>query len=100
MKMKPIELTSSAPEVCKINYAMLSELRDTNQKIAGSAHHLSKLDILEDIKDHLMRAATGKDHLETKTAMTLFRILGWVIFGQMAVIVYLLTGGHVKIPFN
>ena len=77
---------------------MLSELRDTNRKIADSAHHLSKLDILEDIKDHLMRAATGKDHIETKIAMVLFKILGWVIFGLLSVIVFLLTAGHVKIP--
>jgi len=98
--MKTEEISSFIPEVCKVNYALLTELRDTNRKIADSAHHLSKLDILVDIRDHLMRAATGKDHLETKIAMVLFKILGWVIFGQMIVIVYLLTGGHVKIPFN
>lgn len=60
--------------------------------------HLSKLDVLEDIKLHLMDAATGKDQLQTKTAMVIFKILGGVIFGFLATFVYLLTAGHVTIP--
>jgi len=76
----------------------VSEMHTAIKTMTEYLPHLSKLDALEDVKEHLMKAATGRDQLETKTAMAIFKILGVVIFGLLAVIVYLLTSGHVKIP--
>lgn len=56
--------------------------------------HLGKLDALEDIKDHLMDAATGKNQIEVKTATLIFKILGGVIIAQTVTIVFMLTGQH------
>lgn len=54
--------------------------------------HLEKLDALEDIKDHLMDAATGKNQLDIKVATLLFKILGITIVALLFVIIFLLTG--------
>lgn len=54
--------------------------------------HLEKLDALEDIKNHLMEAATGKNQLDIKVATLIFKILGIAIFALLVVIVFLLTG--------
>lgn len=54
--------------------------------------HLTKLDALEDIKDHLMKAATGRDQIPTQTAMLIVKILGVVIVALLLVLVFLLTG--------
>jgi hypothetical protein len=56
--------------------------------------HLEKLEALSDIKSHLMSAATGKNHIETQTAILIFKILGGVIFALLIVVVFLLTGEH------
>jgi len=79
-------------------YTKVSEMHLAIRVMVEHLPHLSKLKVLEDIKEHLMHAATGKDHLQTKTAMAMFGILGTVIFGLLAIIVYLLSSGHVKIP--
>ncbi len=54
--------------------------------------HLKNLDVLKEIKDNLIGPATGKDHIETKTAGLVFKILGFVILAQQVTIVFLLTG--------
>lgn len=54
--------------------------------------HLSKLDALEDIRDSLISKATGRDQIDSKIALLLFRILGAVIVTLLFVILFLLTG--------
>ncbi len=54
--------------------------------------HLSKLDYLKDIKDSLLSAAIGRNHIDGKLAMRLFGVAGIVILGLLFVLVFLLTG--------
>lgn len=54
--------------------------------------HLKKLDYLRDIKDSLLGAAIGRDHIPQKMAMRLFSILGFVSIALVLAIVFMLTG--------
>lgn len=54
--------------------------------------HLKKLDYLKDIKDSLLNAAIGRDHVPSKMAMRLFGILGAVAIALTFAIVFMLTG--------
>jgi hypothetical protein len=81
--------------------AQLSEANDYSKKILEHTQHLKnleKLNILEDIKDHLMEAATGKNHIETKVALKIFlvsaTIFGGILASFVAIIAFLLTGSH------
>lgn len=93
-----IEYCKLKSEVWKETQVKVSEMHNAIKTMSENLPHLRKLDVLEDIKEHLMNAATGRDQLQTKTAMTIFKILGGVIFGLLATVVYLLTSGHVKVP--
>lgn len=78
------------------------EVRSTAQKIdeihqkipvfIEHTSHLSKLDYLKDIKESLLSAAVGKDHIPMKIAMRMFTVLGFVVMGLMFLVVFLLTG--------
>ena len=65
---------------------------ETSVTLAKYLPHLEKLDALEDIKSHLMEAATGKNQLDIKVATLIFKILGATIFVLLAVILFILTG--------
>lgn len=71
-KYIPCRLTPDV--VTKINESHANTLT-----LMKYAQHLEKLDALTDIRDHLMRSATGRDQIPTKTAMLIFKILGFVI---------------------
>lgn len=62
------------------------------REILTYAKHLEKLDALNDIRDHLISAAIGKDQIQTKTALLIFKILGVVICALLAVLLFLLIG--------
>jgi hypothetical protein len=64
----------------------------TSLTLAKYLPHLEKLDALEDIKNHLLDAATGKNQLDIKVATLIFKILGLTILALLAVILFLLTG--------
>lgn len=72
----------------------ITETHATSVTLAEYLPHLKKLDALEDIKDHLMRAATGKDQIDIGVAKMLFKILGITITALLFIIVFLLTGSH------
>ncbi|CAB4203038.1 hypothetical protein UFOVP1365_30 [uncultured Caudovirales phage] len=79
----------------------LSESNDYSKQILEHAKYLKnleKLSILDDIKEHLLEAATGKNHMETKTALKIFlvgsAIFGGVIASMVGIIAFLLTGSH------
>jgi len=67
---------------------------ETSITLSKYLPHLEKLDALEDIKNHLLDAATGKNQLDIKVATLLFKILGITIIALLAVILFLLTGEH------
>lgn len=50
------------------------------------------LQALSDIRDSLLSAATGRDHVPTKVLLVVLGTLGAVIVGLVFVIVFLLTG--------
>lgn len=49
---------------------------------------------LKILSEHLVNSATGKDHIPTKTATLIFKILGFVIVALVLMIIFLLTGDH------
>lgn len=59
------------------------------QKLADSLQHLSAL---TDIRDTLLSAATGRDHIPLKAALVVLGVLCSVILGLVFVLVFLLTG--------
>lgn len=65
--------------------------------LLSNTAHLKKLDALEDIRDNLLDSATGRNHLETKTAVLMLKILGAVIATLLLIILFLLTGQHLNI---
>lgn len=74
---------------------MTSKVSETHvlmTQIMTHTQHLSKLDALEDIRDTLINKATGRDQLDTKTALIMFKILGAVIVTLLLTILFLLTG--------
>ena len=94
------EYTNGTSYNCRVSRKDMEQLNDTlnNTKIMLQyAKHLEKLDALVDIKDHLLAAATGKGYMDIKTANLVFKILGLVIVGLIAVILFLLTGSHAGI---
>lgn len=72
----------------------VTEIHSAVMKQTAYLSHLEKLDALADIKTHLLGAATGRDHIPTKVAVTVIKILGLVIVALLAVILFLLTGEH------
>ncbi len=72
----------------------VSETHIIMNQILSHTQHLSKLDALEDIRDSLISKATGRDQLDTKTAMIMFKILGAVIATLLLTLLFLLTGQH------
>lgn len=70
----------------------VTETHNIMNQIHTHTQHLSKLDALEDIRDSLISKATGRDQLDTKTAMIMFKILGAVIVTLLLTILFLLTG--------
>ena len=72
----------------------VSETHVVMNQILTHTQHLSKLDALTDIRDSLINKATGRDQLDTKTAMVMFKILGAVIATLLLTLLFLLTGQH------
>lgn len=72
--------------------AKVSETHVIMNQILTHTQHLSKLDALEDIRDSLISKATGRDQIDTKTAMVMFKILGAVIVTLLITLLFLLTG--------
>lgn len=80
---------------CKLQEAHIRKLEEIHvytKEILTYARHLEKLDALSDIRDHLISVATGKDHIQSKIAIMLFKILGAVILCLIGIIVFLLVG--------
>lgn len=63
-----------------------------NTLVAHTAHLPKIAQSNDDIKQYLVGAATGKDHVPLNVVQSLVKIGGWVIFGLITVIVFLLTG--------
>lgn len=106
---------------CKIDHTWtqtVSRVDDMHRAITEMREYLPHLEKLEDmqrsdqaklqalqtiattnveIRDRLLGAATGKDHLETKTAVLLFKILGIVIIGLLTALVFFLTSGNIHL---
>ena len=85
----------------------VDEMRLVLGKILGHTEHLSKLDVIAtaivDMKEHLISAVVGKDHVPTKTHDLMFaqmarvnsfnyKVLAAVSLGLLVIIVFLLTG--------
>lgn len=73
-------------------HTMMSQLLQNTQPISTKLDAV--VDAIKDMKVGLMDAATGRDQIPTNVAMYVLKVLGWVIFGLMIVIVFLLTGSH------
>jgi hypothetical protein len=87
----------SHQETVKKPISQIDEMHNSITQILKHTQHLTKLDALEDIRDSLLDSATGRNHLDLKTATTLFRLLGWVIGALLLTILFLLTGQHFNI---
>lgn len=70
----------------------IEEIFVHTKEILTYARHLEKLDALYDIRDHLISVATGKDHIQTKVVVMIFKVFGIVILCLIAIIVFLLVG--------
>ncbi len=70
----------------------VSEVHSAMSELIKHASHLSKLDALEDIKNSLIGPATGRDQMQTKTVNMIVKILGVVIIGLLATLVFIITG--------
>ncbi len=71
---------------------VVSEIKMQNADLVKYCSHLKKLDALDDIKTHLLAAATGRTQLDLGIAKLLFWIFGMVIAALLFVICFLLTG--------
>lgn len=67
----------------------LKALHDGMDEVIKNTRHLSAL---SDIRDTLLSAATGRDHIPMKVLLVVLGTLGAVIMGLVFVIVFLLTG--------
>jgi hypothetical protein len=76
---------------------VVMEIKGQNANLVEYCSHLKKLDALDDIKDHLMSAATGGNQLDLgmKIAKLLSWIFGSIIAVLLFVICFLLTGQSV-----
>lgn len=85
----------------------VDDMRATLNKTLGHMEHLVKLDVIAEaiteMKNTLIEAVVGKDHVPTKTHDIMFsqlakansfnyKILSAVIIGLLGIIVFLLTG--------
>jgi len=79
-------------------FGKITETHNMMNSLIEHTSHLPKLTKISDsmttIEGELINAATGKDHVNTKTVFLILKIFGVVICGLTAVIVYLLTGLH------
>lgn len=75
----------------------IDRTHDAMLQIVPHIQHLSKLDTLEDIRDTLLEAATGRNHIDANMATLVFKILGAVILTLLFVLLFLLTGQHFNI---
>lgn len=91
----------------KATFRKVDDMHFVLNKTLAHMEHLSKLDNISEgiteMKDNLLDAVTGKDHVSTKTYEVMFsqvsrlnsftyKILSAVILGLLGVIVFLLTG--------
>jgi hypothetical protein len=71
----------------------IQETHEGVTTIAAYCPYLKNISESSDyMKNKLTDAATGKNQLDIKVAILLFKILGFVIVCQQAVIVFVLTG--------
>lgn len=70
-------------------FAKLEALHDGMDEVIANTRHLAAL---TDIRDTLLSAATGRDHIPIKVFLVVLGSLGSVIVGLVFVIVFLLTG--------
>ncbi len=83
------------------------EMRNVLDQLLKNSEHLSKLDVIAgaivEMKEYLISAVVGKDHVPTKTHDLMFaqmakvngfnyKVLGSVSLGLLMIIVFLLTG--------
>lgn len=64
-------------------------MHDGMVEMVKHTHHLQAL---SDIRDTLIGAATGKDHVPTKVFLIVLAALGTVIVGLVFILIFLLTG--------
>lgn len=62
--------------------------------MSGHTIHLKKLDALDEIKTSLISSATGRDQIDAKIAMLLFKILGVCNIALVFALIALVTGQH------
>lgn len=87
----------------------VEDIRMVLNKTLGHMEHLNKLDIIAgaivEMKETLIQAVVGKDHVPSKTHDVMFgqmvkvnsfnyKVLSAVILGLLGIIVFLLTGAH------
>jgi hypothetical protein len=83
--------------------SVVMEIKTQNADLVKYCSHLKKLDALDDIKSHLMAAATGRTQLDIGIAKLVFWSLAAVIVTLLFIIAYLITGqslGWLKLPIS
>lgn len=70
------------------------QTKDVMELLREDIKHLRKLEILEDIKTHLIDAATGRDQVPIEVVLKIVKIFGITIGALTATIVFLLVGHH------
>ncbi len=77
-----------ATEILKITQNIASQGAVSNTFLGNI------LAILSEIKVELVSAAVGKDQVPVPVVQSLFKMVGWIIFGLVTIIVFMLTGKH------
>lgn len=74
----------------------MDKISETHSLLSTLVQHTSHLPNIaksnDEIKTYLVGAATGREHVPIKIVERLAKIGGWIIFGLVTVIVFLLTG--------
>lgn len=75
-------------------HALVPEIHNQTRDLNNLSALPSIAAHLKVLSEHLVNSATGKDHIPTKTATLIFKILGFVIVALVLMIIFLLTGDH------
>lgn len=75
-------------------HALVPEIHSQTKDLSNLSALPSIAAHLKLLSEHLVNSATGKDHISTKTATLIFKILGVVIIALILMIIFLLTGDH------
>ena len=72
-------------------HAMITNLQPTMQPISK----LNSIDSnIAEMKAALLAAATGRDQVPVQVVQSLFKMMGWIVFGLVFILVFVLTGHH------